>query len=709
MMPVGADSAKSPPISTDPSPALRREMAVIAASLGVREDTVVLETGTDGESVRISFVLQNEIPVVQPTSGVLPEEPVTFLYESANMIGVLAPLVLSGRDTFPRILGHLNPVPASQPASLCLARAGLQPIYDRYGVEGVIARLRSWMRDAMTGSLMADGWEPVPLPAGTSTRGGLLDASAFQEFAFKQHGEGGAAAGIAVISEPDVGDQVFVYYREYSAETPAHNSTLAKAIGAEPLVNKHRQAVPWVFIWPGDENPISTPVFGAWRNYRDMRQDLAVVGLADRLEQLAGSVLANGCDCKHSPSRKTLVVIIGVWRPVPLADHIFGLSADPQARRLEIKVFTLETELTGNLLDDSTRLRAVISNPLPEPKLFRWTAGMPALATAALIGNGALGSAIGDHLLRSGIEDLIAIDKDVMMPHNLARHMGEVADVYRPKVKHTERAAIRIAVHGLAAKVCTYDEDILKLSDLELTERLKDAALLIDATAAEPVRIRLTEFGKANSKQIARVEIYDRGRLGVQFVTGASGNPSLLDLYYSLCREALTDDAVAHWLFEESLGGFGVEQLQIGFGCSSPTTRMPNYVIAQHASAFLAAERAKALPIETGGYLYGGLDFSLKQIVIVEASDLPPNSTATATKLTLGAAGCTTLERRIARRTRGRLLVCGSWHSHPGSSAALSSADIAVMAKFRQVDQPNGTPTLLAVVADGGIEAHLEV
>jgi proteasome lid subunit RPN8/RPN11 len=126
-------------------------------------------------------------------------------------------------------------------------------------------------------------------------------------------------------------------------------------------------------------------------------------------------------------------------------------------------------------------------------------------------------------------------------------------------------------------------------------------------------------------------------------------------------------------------------------------------------SAFLTAERAKALPIETGGYLYGGWDFSLKQIVIVEASDLPPNSTATATKLTLGAAGCTALEKRLARRTRERLHVCGSWHSHPGSSAALSSADSAAMAKFRQIDQPNGTPTLLAVVADGGIEAHLEV
>jgi hypothetical protein len=769
MMPAAEENTLSLLPVADLSPALRREIAVIAASLGVQAETVVAAIGTGGIPVRISFVLQNEIPVIASASGILAEEPVTLLYESTNTIGVLAPSVLSGRDTFPRNLGHLNPVPANQPANLCLARAGLQPIYDHHGVEGVMMRLRSWMRDAMTGGLMADGWEPVPLPPGMSLRGGLLNASVFQELAFEHHAEGGATSGIAAVAEHDDRGQVYILNRVYSAETPPHYSELARAIAGESRLNNPRVGVPWIFVWPGDGAPISEPVFGCWTSYGHMRDALASIGLANRLEQAVGSVLANGCDCKHFPGRKTLVILIGLWRPLPMADNIFGLSANPDARRLEIKAFTLETEITGNLLEDSTQVRVVISNPMPDAKLFRWISGVPPLGTAALIGNGALGSALADHLLRCGIEDLTAIDKDFMMPHNLARHRGEVADVYRPKVNQLEAASISLTADGFQAQIRAYDEDIIKLSDQQLAERLQNATVVIDATAAEPVRIRLTNFNKNNNKQITRAEIYDHGRLGVQFLTGRSGNPDLLELYYLLCGEALTDDAVADWLFREHIDGPGVEGLQFGFGCGSPTARLPNYVVTQHAAAFmptivqalsataavgmgmnkldeafrpagfrwveapefkrlqpstaadwtvsihpdistqLATERATALPVETGGYLYGGWDLTLKQIVIVAASGLPPRSTATTTQLTLGAAGHTPFEIRMARRTRGRLRLCGSWHSHPGTSAALSPTDREAMARFRQIDQPRAMPTLLTVVADGIIEAHLEI
>jgi hypothetical protein len=763
-MPIGDATPTPDAVPTEPPLPLRREMAVVAASLGVRQETVTLHV--DG-SARISFVLQTETPVETLATGILPEEPVTFVYEVVDTVGVVAPLVLSGRETFPRNLGHLNPVLPGYPVSFCLARAGLQPVYDRYGIEGVMMRLRTWMRDAMTGGLMADGWEPVPLAAKMPVRAGLLDAGAFQELAARRRAEGGWAAGIARISAPEDGDQVFVVAGELSATQPAHWSALAKTIKAES-VDGRQMSVPWIFIWPSDEKQISEPVFGLWTTYKDMRDALMTVDLTARLEDAAGSVLANGCDCKHAPGCRTLVVLIGLWRPVPLADNIFGLSTDPAARRLEIKACTLETAITGNPLADDTRLHAVISNPLPGPALYRWTTGSAALGPAGLIGNGALGSAIADHLLRSGIEEISGIDLDNMMPHNLARHTAEMADVYRPKINHLARSARSLAVNGLRPHIRAFQEDAARLSTAALADRFGGSKLIIDATADERIRGRLTAFNKHDGRQIVRIEIYNRGLLGVQFVTGSSGNPSLLDLYYLLCREALTDDAVAQWLYDEHVGGAGSDELLFGFGCASPTTRLPNYVVAQHASAFmptivqgltgwvspgiglnhldqafrpygwrwldapeflhaepriapewavrthpdvlafLSAERAKALPIETGGYLYGGWDAALKQIIIVAASNLPPRSTASKTKLTLGLAGNTSIERRIARLTRGRLQLCGSWHSHPDASTALSPKDQATMANFRRLDRPRGTPTLFVVVADGGIDAHLE-
>lgn len=753
--------------STEPTLALRRERTVIGASLGVREETISVDVNAADGSARISFVLQTETPVETLATSILPEEPLIFVYESVDAVGVVAPLVLSGRETFPRDLGHLNPVLSGYPVSFCLARAGLQPIYDRYGVEGVMMRLRTWMRDAMTGGLMVDGWEPVPLAVRVPVRGGLLDASAFQELAARCRTEGGGTAGIARISAPEDGDQVFIVAGDLSAEKPAHWSALAKAIEAES-VDGRQMSVPWIFVWPSDEKPISEPVFGFWASYKDMRDALAPIGLAQRLEQSAGAVLSNGCHCKHAPGRKTMVVLIGSWRPTPLADNIFGLSADPVARRLEIKAFTLETTVTGNLLDDNTRLRTVISNPLPGPALFRWTTGGPALAPVGLIGNGALGSAIADHLLRSGIEEINGIDSDNVMPHNLARHTADMTDAYKPKINRLARSAASLAVNGLRPRVRAFQEDASRLSSDALADRLGGSKLIIDATADERVRGRLTAFNKSDRRQIVRVEIYHRGLLGVQFVTGTSGNPSLLDLYYLLCREALADDAVAQWLYDEHVGGAATDELLFGFGCTSPTTRLPNYAVAQHASAFmpaivqgltaavspgiglnrldeafrpsgwrwldtlefrhvepstapgwtvrmhpdvlafLSAERAKALPVETGGYLYGGWDAALNQIVIVAASALPPGSTASETELTLGPAGNTIVEKRIARLTRGRLQLRGSWHSHPDGLTGLSPRDQTAMANFRRFDESRGTPTLLVVVADGGIDAHLE-
>ena len=98
---------------------------------------------------------------------------------------------------------------------------------------------------------------------------------------------------------------------------------------------------------------------------------------------------------------------------------------------------------------------------------------------------------------------------------------------------------------------------------------------------------------------------------------------------------------------------------------------------------FLCQERAKAQPAETGGYLYGGWDAALKQMVIVAASGLPPRSEASKAALILGPAGFTPAEKRIARRARKRLQLCGSWHSHPGRSTALSAKDEAAMETFR--------------------------
>jgi proteasome lid subunit RPN8/RPN11 len=293
--------------------------------------------------------------------------------------------------------------------------------------------------------------------------------------------------------------------------------------------------------------------------------------------------------------------------------------------------------------------------------------------------------------------------------------------------------------------------------------------IVIDATAEERVRRRLSKLNQNDRRHVIRVEIYDRGRLGVQFCTGPSGNPDLVDLYYFLLLQAVDNRRLSRWLLDQHSSGPEAEELLFGFGCASMTTRMPNLVIAQHAAAFMpsivsalagevlpgvsinsldanfrpegwthysapefahhecegapewsvrllpeagnamAAMRSQHFPVETGGYLYGGWDAALKRIVVVTASPIPPNSRQSESLLDLGPSGATDIERRLASRTQRRIGLCGTWHSHPGSSAAMSLIDNATVQRFYEMDRAVGVPTLLFIVADDTLQCHLGI
>lgn len=745
--------------------ALKHEKSVIAASAGVIEDSIRIYS--DDTKIAINFMLQTEATVEPPAADIRDNETISLCYNDKNSVGITAPSIWCLRNDFPRNLGHLNPTPLDRPVSLCLARAGHQPIYDRYGIEGILIRLRTWMRDAKTGGLMADGWEPVPYPNDRSIRVGIIDPKAFQGLAYRNGDQVGWATGVARITPPEAGNIVKFYSEEVSATTPERNSRLAQItrLGDTGI---GRTKVPWLFVWSNRDAPISEPVFSHWKTYKGMQDSLEPFGLAEKLNAASGAVFANGCDCVHAQEgSKALVIIIGIWRPTPLLENIYGLSEDPLERSLEIKAYTLESDRNHQPILDDTKVRTIIADPWPGKDLYKWVSGVDTTGGIALFGNGALGSAISDHLLRIGIDSIDVLDKDFIAPHNLARHHAFFEDLYSKKVDHLSRAAKKLSVEMESTNVNPIPENIIDLDQNDLRAMLRSSTFLVDASADERVRRYLSGVVKNDERQLTRVELYNDGKLGVQFVCGAHGNPDLLDLYYTLCFMALGIDAVYRWLFNEHVEGLNRNELTFGFGCTSITTRLPNYVVAQHASAFmptiiagqrgqiptgiglnilddafrpcgwqwidvpnfdvrvpegggewslhihpevltsLATERDAALPRETGGYLYGGFDLAAKQIVIVAASPLPPGSDSSGVAVSLGEAGATPIEKRLARRTKGRINLCGTWHSHPGESSTRSLKDIATYMGFVGEDSDHGIPTLMLIIANDGIHTYL--
>ncbi|WP_159756976.1 ThiF family adenylyltransferase [Sphingomonas sp. 8AM] len=111
----------------------------------------------------------------------------------------------------------------------------------------------------------------------------------------------------------------------------------------------------------------------------------------------------------------------------------FGYSDIPATRSFELRDFLISQDLDKDILDADTRIEMTVGDYPSRPSLMRWVAGVAPLPPVALLGHGALGSAIYDSLGRSGMEDVLVWDEDRIHPHNLTRHSARTKDVYANK------------------------------------------------------------------------------------------------------------------------------------------------------------------------------------------------------------------------------------------------------------------------------------
>lgn len=747
--------------------ALSREVRRIRRWPAIELGSVSVYTDGAGR-VRIGFRVWTERRLEPGPTPIEDVEPITLIYGSANAVGLNAPAVWSDRADFPRDIGHINPTPPGHPASLCLARAGLQPIYDRYGVDGVLDRLMTWLHDAKTGQLMQDGWEPVPMGEDQDVRGGFFSIGFFQELALNQDAGVGWRCGVARLLSEDLGGKVVFLSPELDLSDDARVQAACKQVQERPKDKGVAAYIPWVFAWSDRAAPIERQLFGVWNNYGEVEAGLKGTGIEAQLPAAIMNAVLRLTN-PTAPGGRPVGLLLGVWRPVPISDQVFGMAHAAQARRLEIRAYLLHCEEhPKNPIDPAVKVRQLLGLQIPSREMLAFTSGVSADAPVALLGYGALGSCIADFLLRAGIPKIAAVDNEDLAPHNLARHNATVENLYARKAAHLGWLAGKITFPGGDIEGAPIDCDVTGLSDEKIATIAGRYPLLIDATASEQVRRRLSAAALPAAARLVRAEIFDGGRLGALFVTGGENGPNLIDLYYALCLRAVEDKAVEAWLRSERAAGASSEELMVGMGCASATTRMPKYMVAQHASAFMpaimaaangkadtgiginplgpdgapagwcwfnyggpvtvlrgadapgwavrlspdAAGRLAELRIahgndETGGYLYGGYDFVLTQIYVVAVSDVPPGTRQSPAAIDLGPAGRTPLERRIDRRAGGKLARVGTWHSHPRSGPDMSRKDRRTMERFRDEDRENGVPTLLVIASPEGDSAHL--
>ena len=744
--------------------AVRYEVARIVNNRAVIDSSLFLRR-LPGGGIAIFFVLKTDRISDPARDDMLNEEPMVLLYRNGD-VGTEAPRIISDRVDFPRDLSHLNPVPSISPASICLAREGLQALYERSGVGGVIERLRDWLRDAKTDSLNHDGWEPAPV--GADAIPALVDGAEFQNFAGKNGDYPGWAWGIASFA----GKAEFFYVPHQSLYLPSNGGLLPmenlRRVAQYAVDNTvFRESAPLLYLWQEKSAGATKAVFPEYKVLEELYDDLKQLRLGAKFDFAFRQLPIT----KWRPPAGvpwTAVLFVGVRRPLPIVFDRFGLAPDRENRCIELKAFRIQASSKRGLLEKNATVREVALMPSPSCRLLADVSGIQPKRGACIVGYGALGSVIAEFMARMGVQDLKTIDGDVLLAHNLARHNATRLNVgFHKAVAITH---LDFLLHPPEERRFRgYPGDVIEIPSVDFGQYLDRTALLIDATANDRVRRALPRKARQLAKRIVRTELFDEGRLGVLFVEGKEGNPDPLDLYYILCQLGTANEIVKSWLRGEVRRKSDFQTILAGFSCASATLRMPHWKIASHAAAFMPqvteliegneieagiglnalSDRGSPLgwqwqavppfelyslpdfpgweirvashvqprmrtmskerfPKETGGYLYGGWDLNLKRITITAVTPEPPGTIASATALQLGRAGKTNEEQQIRRNCGGRIDLVGTWHSHPNGSSQMSNRDEQTLTTFQRMNEKRGLPTLL-LICGAKIGAHLEL
>lgn len=755
---------------TDWSSAIRKEVSELAQCDGIYSDSASVWTATSGggapAALQIRFLIAAP-GLTRPVVQFHDPEPMAFEWTEPARPGLVAPIVLALRSDFPRNLPHMNPVPDEAPAQPCLSRAGLNHIYQRLGIHGVAEALRRWLVDAAAGSLDPMEWHPEPLGlrALLETSVALVaEPARFQEIASERKTDG-FVTGMACQVAPRL---VRLFPELIDTRRVGNRASLLATACAKEYEAARRKGTPspdyfpWILVWGESESQ----AFGDPRNLDELLGKLKEVGLDRTVTQALTTLEMGGAQCRRVSSKdKAVIVMVALKRSKPMLSQIPGLSGMPDARRYELAGFHVVAPTDKAIAEGSNLVARAMAVPWPGPGLFREISGLPRLGAAAIIGLGALGGALSEYLLRSGMDLLVAIDKDGFQPHNLARHPATLEALGKTKVEWADQFAGQLGwknnetlrpSEGTAFTVWGHNIDVVFTPDDELKQVLVPVGTVIDATADTRVRSRLAALG--HGRLGIRTEMYDLGRLGVLSVGSTTGNPDTLDLYYALPMLRDRHEGVLEWLNREAGGSESLQEIILGFGCASVTTRLPKYAIDQHAAAMMPTivdvlrpdrsstgsgigvnrldegyrplgwrwfdvpafhefghgsgwtvriappvveamrlMRTEALPVETGGYLFGGWDRQAKRVTVVAATPAPPGSRGSPTLLDLAGVHECSHATALIRRMAGRIHLVGTWHSHPDLCPRPSPTDMLTISRMAAINRDEGIPTLMLI------------
>ena len=370
---------------------------------------------------------------------------------------------------------------------------------------------------------------------------------------------------------------------------------------------------------------------------------------------------------------------------------------------------------------------------------------------AVLIGGGALGSRVFDHLVRSGFGTWTIIDNDRFLPHNLARHVLAGDALVQPKATALAAMANRsIGGDGLATGLVA-DLLLPRGKANAVTTALTAADIILDVSASLAVERMLARDCPAKGQRmcaflspsglVAGLLVEDAQRairldaLDMQYWRYLIATPSL-DIYLHgatapirygrSCRDisgvlpqeaiavhaalvsnavhkAVANDEASITLWHVDLDG-NTERVVV-HPCAVEEFESNGWTICvdQGMIAKAAAWRTHALPCETGGVLVGAIDMQRRIVYVADALPSPPDSVEWPTLYIRGCTGLKAAIERIVRISDGWMEYIGEWHSHPcGGGCSQSATDKVALDQLSRNMAGEGLPALMMIVGDDG-------
>ena len=644
-----------------------------------------------------------------------------------------SPVVMALRSDFPRV-AHLNWTSAGNPRDLCVYEEPWSEVRLRWTGAGFLRDLVQWLSRTAVDDLHGTDQPLEPFLFETA------NVVVFPEDVFDEMAAGKVFAAQVVQERPGWPYTVKLGEFAEGEHADARRMYCAAAVGT-PTAQEAMRDCPrslmefssvlgdvGVDLWTNLRSRLGLWYSGA----RRPRDDDGVVVLLrlPRLREAGGDVEEVQYLAFELHPIKELAMASGRFGSVGVGGQLVPLAGGDVDEGLAALI-------------DVVPMRAM---PCLDRATARLVSGLEAAAeepNVVLVGAGALGSQMHEHLSGMGWGRWTLVDRDTLLPHNVARHrLGENAIGFS-KVGAIAQVSGTEAPYNVVERAFLADAQALE-RDEELLSAYGDADLILDASASVAVaRFLARDIG--GSARRASVFVNPAGRDAVMLIEDAERSLTLDALEAQYHRAVLSDERLAgHISLEPGVryaagcrdvaARLAQDDLVLSSGllCRQIRTAGPDaaavvwrtaadgsverieipvveavrhecdgwgFVLDGGVVGRAARQRRRRLPNETGGVLIGYFDVPRKAVYVVDALPAPRDSVEHKEAFVRGYAGLREELAAINARSGGQVGYVGEWHSHPdGAGVGMSPDDAVLLATIAEEMHLEGWPGVMMVV-----------